>query len=107
MTVHVAGAEHRVEYGGQTFYFCCAGCQTSFERNPGQYLDQPTPTGEAIDPVCGMSVTIAKANYMSEYGGQFYYFFAAGCKSSFDKEPQQYVKMSSVRRNDEIGAGAG
>jgi xanthine dehydrogenase accessory factor len=107
MTVQVAGAEHQATYRGQTFYFCCEGCQASFERDPGQYLDQPTPAGEAIDPVCGMAVTIAKANYMSEYGGQFYYFCAAGCKSSFDKEPQQYVKVSNVRWSDEIGAGAG
>lgn len=97
MTIQVASAEHQAEYGGQTFYFCCEGCRASFERDPGQYLDQPTPTGEAIDPVCGMTVTIAKANYMSEYGGQFYYFCAAGCKGSFDKDPQRYVKLSSVR----------
>jgi xanthine dehydrogenase accessory factor len=95
MTVQTAGAEYHVDYQGQTFYFCCEGCQAAFEREPGQYLDQPTPTGEAIDPVCGMTVTIAKASYMSEYGGQFYYFCAAGCKRSFDKEPQRYVKLAS------------
>jgi xanthine dehydrogenase accessory factor len=31
MTVRVAGARHRLERGGQTYYFCCAGCQTTFE----------------------------------------------------------------------------
>lgn len=24
---------------GQTHYFCCTGCRTEFERNPGKYLD--------------------------------------------------------------------
>ena len=94
MTVQIATALHQADYEGQTFYFCCEGCKNSFEQYPGQYLDQPVPTGEAIDPVCGMTVSIAKASYMSEYGEQFYYFCAAGCKSAFDKEPQRYLKIS-------------
>ncbi|GIK40181.1 MAG: hypothetical protein BroJett011_40140 [Chloroflexota bacterium] len=91
MTVLTAGAEHRTEYNGQMFYFCCAGCQESFEQNPEQYLSQPAPSGEAIDPVCGMTVDIASAKYMSEYQGQLYYFCAPGCKLSFDKAPQKYL----------------
>ncbi|MBE7556874.1 MAG: YHS domain-containing protein [Anaerolineales bacterium] len=91
MSVLTAGAEHRAEYHGQMFYFCCAGCQESFEQNPEQYLSQPVPSGEAIDPVCGMTVDIASAKYMSEYQGQLYYFCAPGCKLSFDKAPQKYV----------------
>jgi YHS domain-containing protein len=31
MTVRIEGARHRLERGGETFYFCCAGCLTSFE----------------------------------------------------------------------------
>lgn len=31
MTVQVADARHRLERGGQTYYFCCAGCLTTFE----------------------------------------------------------------------------
>jgi len=31
MAVQVAGARHRLERGGQTYYFCCAGCLTTFE----------------------------------------------------------------------------
>jgi xanthine dehydrogenase accessory factor len=93
MTVLTAGAEHRAEYNGQMFYFCCAGCQESFKQNPEQYLSQPVPSGEAIDPVCGMTVDIASARYMSEYQGQLYYFCAPGCKLSFDKAPQKYVSI--------------
>lgn len=94
MAVQIATAQHQVEHNDQTFYFCCEGCKNAFEQNPGQYLDQPTPTGEAIDPVCGMTVSIAKATYMSEHRGQFYYFCAASCKGAFDKEPQRYLKIS-------------
>ena len=50
-------------------------------------------TGEtAIDPVCGMTVDIASARYMSEYEGQLFYFCAAGCKLAFDKAPGSYVE---------------
>jgi xanthine dehydrogenase accessory factor len=51
-----------------------------------------TQAAEAIDPICGMSVTVATAEHCSEYAGQTYYFCCAGCKHSFDKEPQRYVE---------------
>jgi len=38
MTVITAGAEHRSEYGGQTYYFCCAHCCHSFNKDPEKYL---------------------------------------------------------------------
>jgi xanthine dehydrogenase accessory factor len=91
MTVQTAEAEHRAQYNGQTFYFCCSGCREAFEQEPERYLAQPAPAGEAIDPVCGMTVDIASAKYMSEYGGQLYYFCAPGCKLSFDKAPEKYL----------------
>ena len=33
MTVDIAGARHRLERDGHTYYFCCAGCLTSFEAS--------------------------------------------------------------------------
>jgi xanthine dehydrogenase accessory factor len=33
MTVEVAGARHRFRRDGETFYFCCAGCRTTFEAS--------------------------------------------------------------------------
>ena len=33
MTVPVEGARHRLTRGADTFYFCCAGCLTSFEAS--------------------------------------------------------------------------
>jgi xanthine dehydrogenase accessory factor len=47
---------------------------------------------EAIDPVCGMTVEIATAHFTGEYNGKTYYFCAAGCKRSFDREPGKYVR---------------
>lgn len=43
------------------------------------------------DLVCGMDVD-PKTAIKSEYQGQTYYFCSAGCKKSFDKEPQKYIK---------------
>ena len=59
-------------------------------------LQQPEPAGqaepgEAIDPVCGMTVEIAGARYTTTYAGQTYYFCAAGCKRSFEREPGKYL----------------
>jgi xanthine dehydrogenase accessory factor len=51
------------------------------------------PSVEAIDPVCGMTVEVASARYTSQYQGQTYYFCAASCKRSFEKEPEKYVKV--------------
>lgn len=46
----------------------------------------------AIDPVCGMEVTIAKAKASYEYEGKTYYFCCNGCKSEFANNPQEYLK---------------
>jgi len=50
---------------------------------------------EALDPVCGMTVEIATAHFTSQYNGKTYYFCAAGCKRSFDREPGKYVQTEA------------
>lgn len=45
------------------------------------------------DPVCGMEIDPATAAGTSEYKGQTYYFCSAGCKKSFDKQPEKYVSQ--------------
>jgi xanthine dehydrogenase accessory factor len=52
---------------------------------------EPAAPTEALDPVCGMTVEIATARYTSEHAGQTYYFCAAGCKRSFDRDPAKYL----------------
>ena len=56
--------------------------------------ETPTPAPaqtEAIDPVCGMTVEIATARYVAAHAGQTYYFCSAGCRRSFEKEPEKYL----------------
>ncbi|HXA30428.1 MAG TPA: XdhC family protein [Candidatus Angelobacter sp.] len=42
MTVDVATSMHRVEHGGATYHFCCAGCARQFEAQPSRFLTAGT-----------------------------------------------------------------
>jgi xanthine dehydrogenase accessory factor len=46
--------------------------------------------GEAIDPVCGMTVAIAGARHSAEVKGRMYYFCCAGCRTKFLADPARY-----------------
>ncbi len=39
MKVDPATARHKIEHGGQTFYFCSDRCRTKFADNPAKYID--------------------------------------------------------------------
>jgi xanthine dehydrogenase accessory factor len=51
--------------------------------------------GEAKDPICGMTVGIDAAKYKSEFEGKSFYFCCAGCKQTFDRQPDKYVLAHS------------
>lgn len=38
MEVDEKKAANTAEHGGQTYYFCCAGCKAAFEKEPEKYL---------------------------------------------------------------------
>jgi len=38
MEVDVESAEFVTDYAGEKYYFCSAGCQHEFEKNPEQYI---------------------------------------------------------------------
>ena len=44
---------------------------------------KPEASGEAKDPICGMSVVVATARHSAEVKGTKYYFCCAGCRSKF------------------------
>jgi xanthine dehydrogenase accessory factor len=71
---------------------CCAGI--------GVTAAQPASAGSAptsgVDPVCGMTVQIAGAEFVSHHQGQSYYFCCAGCQHAFDKDPQGYPVAQGV-----------
>ncbi len=44
-----------------------------------------------IDPVCQMEINEETPQHRSEYEGKTYYFCAAGCKKTFDENPQMFL----------------
>jgi xanthine dehydrogenase accessory factor len=46
---------------------------------------------EAKDPICGMTVNIDTAKHKSDLDGRSFYFCCAGCKQTFDEQPDRYV----------------
>ena len=45
---------------------------------------------QAVDPVCGMSVEILTAGFVSRHEGAEVYFCAAGCQGVFEADPYAY-----------------
>jgi xanthine dehydrogenase accessory factor len=58
-------------------------------------LTQPPPN-EARDPVCGMFVKVSGAKYKSAHKGSDIYFCCAGCKQTFDHQPEKYTLSMST-----------
>ncbi len=47
MMVEPAGAKHRSEHAGQTYYFCGSRCRERFEADPARYLNPAGPAKPA------------------------------------------------------------
>ncbi|MGH7764492.1 MAG: YHS domain-containing protein, partial [Candidatus Dormibacteraceae bacterium] len=77
------GAEPKVEVGS---------ADTTPIRERAQLGDGGEMNNEnpAVDPVCGMKVDPATAEYRSSRHGKPFCFCSAGCKASFDKDPARY-----------------
>jgi xanthine dehydrogenase accessory factor len=63
---------------------------------PGLREEPDAQPEEAIDPVCGMTVEVAGARHVAEYGGRDYYFCCPACKHTFEAEPEKYVARISA-----------
>ncbi len=55
----------------------------------------PVLRQEARDPICGMMVDTTSARHKSEFHGDAYYFCCAGCKQTFDIQPDKYALASA------------
>lgn len=71
---------------------------------PCEALGAPAPeAGCYVNPVCGMSVEIAKAKHVVDYGGQKVYFCCDCCKTEFERAPERYLAAAqdaAVRPGD-------
>jgi xanthine dehydrogenase accessory factor len=50
----------------------------------------------AVDPICGMTVTIAGARHTAEHAGQTWYFCCGGCRERFLAAPESYVPQEGA-----------
>ncbi len=57
--------------------------------------DAPARPAEAVDPVCGMTVTAGPASHPLEHDGVIYYFCRAGCRRAFEQDPAAYLKKGT------------
>jgi P-type Cu+ transporter len=89
---HHTGHHHTGAAGGA----CCGG------KHEG---DQEPAV--AIDPVCGMRVTIATARHRLQYRGQEYLFCGGRCRERFEAEPEKLLKPKGPEQKKEpVPAGA-
>ena len=51
----------------------------------------------ALDPVCGMTVTIATAKHKREHLGKSYYFCSAGCAEKFGQDADGYLTGAKAK----------
>ncbi len=117
MTVEpeTAAAKYESEEG-ETVYFCSAGCKSKFVSqiegggDKSIYSIKPdnsseetgvetvphgdmnaAPSGEFVDPVCGMSVAATTAAGEYEFKGETYYFCSSGCLNKFKQNPAIFL----------------
>ena len=62
-------------------------------------------TGQAIDPVCGMSVDTAAGKPQFEYGGTTWHFCAPRCRERFAADPEYF--LAGAHSQAEAAAPAG
>lgn len=46
------------------------------------------------DPVCGMTVNVARAAAAAVHSGQTYYFCSTACRDRFEQGPEQFIGAS-------------
>ena len=70
-------------------------------RASGAFTDVPAPRvalaaelqlAEAVDPVCGMTVMAGTSSLPFEHDSRTYYFCCAGCRRTFEEDPDAYIK---------------
>lgn len=60
-------------------------------QTPAASAAPPEPA-EAIDLVCGMTVTASPSSHPLEHDGVTYYFCCPGCRRTFGKDPAAYLE---------------
>jgi Cu+-exporting ATPase len=94
MVVDPDSAPARTTFAGNEYSFCATYCREVFDKDPEKFIQNSKEWGEAVDPVCGMTVSIPLAAAMSVHQGEFIYFCNKACKERFDASPEAYLNVS-------------
>ena len=65
---------------------------------------QPAPEPTAIDPVCGMTVKLAKPGATLQHDGHDFYFCCQGCANKFQADPVKYLNKDSEAKTEQSAA---
>jgi Cu+-exporting ATPase len=102
MIVDEESAPARVNYRGKEYFFCAPYCREAFEKEPEKFIEGTKKWGEALDPVCGMTVEIPHAAAMSVFQGQLIYFCSPACKEKFYARPEKFM-MKAKEEAERVG----
>src|SRR5215472_12134193 len=69
--------------------------RTAGHFRPGQPRGPAEPAAEAVDPVCGMTVTVGPQVRPLDHEGITYYFCSAGCRAQFESTPASYMRKET------------
>ena len=105
MDVDPLTAKYIARHNDRNYFFCSAGCQAKFEKDPAAYLAQPTQkvmVAAAADApvklkdlVCGMSVDPQTTEHFTRHDDKSYFFCSAGCKTKFENEPATFLARAA------------
>ena len=74
----------------------CSACENkSIATQSAGVLPSVARPAEAIDVVCGMTVTADDAHYPFEHEGSTYWFCCPGCRYAFKKDPASFLQEAS------------
>jgi xanthine dehydrogenase accessory factor len=57
---------------------------------------EAAPPAEAVDPVCGMTVSVAGNDRTAEHAGVTYYFCCPHCRAAFVEDPARYLEVPTT-----------
>ena len=66
----------------------------------------PSGAATAIDPVCGMTVTLKADTRAEPEGGQTFHFCSQNCQTKFRADPWFYASGNAARRGKMAAVGA-
>jgi len=90
MTVDLSKGKPSYTHQGTTYHFCPQTGPFAV-AGPAKSLPPAPAPATAKDPVCGMTVDLAKGKPSLNHEGTTYHFCCQGCANKFATDPQEYL----------------